>query len=629
MKLTAKLVLVILAVFGGLLAANIWILNSTIATSFERLEREHARADGRRILEALRREAEHLDPSVQDWAFWTDTYNFAEGNFDAYIQENLYPDTLRGLGVNALYVLDRQGAVLWSMLFDLDTGSELSVAELPGDRFPADHPILKRRRDDGPVHGLIKTQAGAMLIAAAPILTNERQGPPAGTMVVGRLLTSAMQDRLKHQTGLDFSIVPLDTGAVGLGEREAAGEVTEADSFAIEESGENTLIVRSLLHDLEGSPAAMVRAVVARDITQIGEETEETAILLMILVGVVMLVAMGILIRTTVVAPVGELTRHVAAIGTTGRLSEVQMRKRTDEFGLLAGEFDRMVRQLKVVRERLMEQSYYSGKAESIAGVMHNVRNALNPVNLVVWDTINALKDRRSDNLKRSIAELRSEEISEERRAKLWTFLEQSVARLDDEQRRLLADLEEITEQHRIVDAILVEHNSFSRFERLVEDVPLADVLREASQVISRRNKPRVQISLPSSPPSVHAHRILLSQVLSNLFMNAQEAIAATGRDSGEISVSWAPVEGQAGAKIRLTVADGGEGIAADNLTKIFERGYSSRTYKKGGFGLHWCANCLIGMGGRISVTSDGPGRGAAFHVELPASVSVDREAAQ
>ena len=80
---------------------------------------------------------------------------------------------------------------------------------------------------------------------------------------------------------------------------------------------------------------------------------------------------------------------------------------------------------------------------------------------------------------------------------------------------------------------------------------------------------------------------------------------------------------------VRLTVADDGDGIASDRLVQIFERGHSSRTHKKGGFGLHWCANTLTGMGGRISVSSDGPGKGATFHVFLPAAKGSVEEAAQ
>jgi sensor histidine kinase regulating citrate/malate metabolism len=53
---------------------------------------------------------------------------------------------------------------------------------------------------------------------------------------------------------------------------------------------------------------------------------------------------------------------------------------------------------------------------------------------------------------------------------------------------------------------------------------------------------------------------------------------------------------------------------------KIFQRGFSSKEGNMSGLGLHWCANAVAGMGGRIQAESDGPGHGAEFHVLLPAA---------
>lgn len=628
-KLTAKLLLAILAVFGGSLAANIWILNATVAPSFAELERDQALEDARRIVEALRREGAHLDTSVRDWAYWDDSYEFAQGNNDTYVDENLYAGTLEGLSVNALYLLDRQGTVLWRLLLDLDTGEELTASDLPSDHFAADHPILTLRPADRPFHGLMETQAGLMVISAAPILTNERQGPPAGTFILGRLLTAGIIDRLKDQTGVDFTLIPLAGDGISEADRQAVAGLTQLDPIAIEPAGDDTLIVRTLLHDLEGAPAALLRVSVPRDIARIGQETEETAVLLMILAGFLVLLTVGILARATIIAPLNELTRHVAKVGKTGKLSEMKMAKRSDEFGLLAREFDTMLRQLEGTRERLIEQSYYSGRTESAAGVMHNVRNALNPINLILWHITATLKDRNIANLKQSVAELQDDRTPAERRAKLWTFLDQSVRSLDEERRQILSDVDEIADQHRNVDAILVEHDAFNRFGRPVEQVDLADVLTEAAQVVPLGGKSSVTINWPSSMPRVMAHRILLSQILSNLFVNALEAIAATGRDRGEIWITCAREETPHGPTVEVTVTDDGEGISSDRLKMIFERGHSSRTHKMGGLGLHWCANSLAGMGGRISASSDGPGKGAAFHVCLPAATDLVREVAE
>jgi signal transduction histidine kinase len=72
--------------------------------------------------------------------------------------------------------------------------------------------------------------------------------------------------------------------------------------------------------------------------------------------------------------------------------------------------------------------------------------------------------------------------------------------------------------------------------------------------------------------------------------------------------------------RVRLSVKDGGIGIAAEDLTRLFnrfERAVSERNY--GGFGLGlWISRQIVeAMGGRIHVTSQ-PGVGSTFTVELP-----------
>jgi sensor histidine kinase regulating citrate/malate metabolism len=71
---------------------------------------------------------------------------------------------------------------------------------------------------------------------------------------------------------------------------------------------------------------------------------------------------------------------------------------------------------------------------------------------------------------------------------------------------------------------------------------------------------------------------------------------------------------------IHLEIRDNGEGIAADGMESLFRRGYSTKSEKKGGIGLHWCANSVIAMGGKIHATSPGKGQGATFHLLLPAA---------
>jgi signal transduction histidine kinase len=79
-------------------------------------------------------------------------------------------------------------------------------------------------------------------------------------------------------------------------------------------------------------------------------------------------------------------------------------------------------------------------------------------------------------------------------------------------------------------------------------------------------------------------------------------------------------------AAVQLQVTDNGEGIAPENLIRIFSHGFTTREDGHG-FGLHSCALATKGMGGILTAHSEGAGRGATFTLRLPIRATVPAEA--
>jgi signal transduction histidine kinase len=86
-----------------------------------------------------------------------------------------------------------------------------------------------------------------------------------------------------------------------------------------------------------------------------------------------------------------------------------------------------------------------------------------------------------------------------------------------------------------------------------------------------------------------------------------------SGCDGKQVTLRVASGEG----RVRVSVIDNGVGIPAENLTRIFNQGFTTR--KDGhGFGLHSGALAARELGGSLHVHSDGAGQGASFTLELP-----------
>jgi len=69
---------------------------------------------------------------------------------------------------------------------------------------------------------------------------------------------------------------------------------------------------------------------------------------------------------------------------------------------------------------------------------------------------------------------------------------------------------------------------------------------------------------------------------------------------------------------VKIAISDNGVGIPAENLTRIFNHGFTTREHGHG-FALHSGALAAKQLGGALTVQSDGPGLGATFIWNYPA----------
>jgi two-component system, NtrC family, sensor histidine kinase AtoS len=151
----------------------------------------------------------------------------------------------------------------------------------------------------------------------------------------------------------------------------------------------------------------------------------------------------------------------------------------------------------------------------------------------------------------------------------------------------------------------------FGRPPRLdLRSVRAADVVRQTIEEIGPQLPATIRVNVQrSETPPVTADPSRLSQVLVNLALNAKDAMAKTG---GTLTVGTF-VEGD---YVHFHVTDSGEGIAAENLDRIFEPLFTTK--KKGsGLGLSVVHQIVNAHGGHISVDSE-VGKGTTFDVAIP-----------
>ena len=106
-------------------------------------------------------------------------------------------------------------------------------------------------------------------------------------------------------------------------------------------------------------------------------------------------------------------------------------------------------------------------------------------------------------------------------------------------------------------------------------------------------------------------------QILVNLIGNAKQAMDGVTDQLRRMTLRMDVADVVDGRRLRISVEDEGEGIAHENMARLFVHGFT--THNQGhGFGLHSCALAAKEMGGTLTAQSEGLGKGAAFTLELP-----------
>ena len=144
-----------------------------------------------------------------------------------------------------------------------------------------------------------------------------------------------------------------------------------------------------------------------------------------------------------------------------------------------------------------------------------------------------------------------------------------------------------------------------------------APYFRETAEFAHRNKGIRMSLDLPDDLWSLRADRGQLGQVISNLIINAEQAMGSRG----ELTLR-ARNQTEGGKRfILLQVEDSGPGISPENRRRIFDP-YFTTKQEGSGLGLASCAAVISRHGGRIDVESE-PGK-TVFTVVLPASSPPD-----
>jgi signal transduction histidine kinase len=621
MSLRSKVVILLSAVMLAYAAVDHALQKTFVYGTFEALEEDGARHELERVKQAIESEIESLVRDAQVWARSPDSYQFPSlGNGAAYADN--WERRRADKQIDLLYLVDQQGGVAFGRIQD-SKHRDMTVREFPSALDPK-HPLLST----GTSKGVYMTEKGPLLFAAErlvdPVDPNEMT---RGTIIVGRFLDNELRQELMSLTMTWFDVWPIDDPSIPEVDQRIVDEAAVASTPVLEKVDDEHLSAYTAYLDFRDHPALLIRAKLDRKTSARGAWAVRYALFSTIAAGLLMMLVLLNMLQRTVLKPLAHLTEHAVEIGRSDDFTKrvgTGVKSRNDEVGILTREFDSMIEKVAESRAALVDTARAAGMSEIATGVLHNVGNVLNSVNVSATLVAQKARGAAPEDLKKVMDLLRPNAddlggfIQRDPRGKhLYPLLDSLATQLVSEQSVLLQEVSSLTSGIEHIKELVQAQQGYAGRAGVREVLSVAQLIDAAVSITESgvpSTKPiefvRELEPLPAFP--VDRHRIM--EILVNLIQNARQAVLDSSSPSGRITFRLAKLDGE---RLRIEVADDGVGIPAENLSRVFNHGF---TTKKGGhgFGLHASANAATEMKGKLTAASEGPGRGATFVLEFP-----------
>lgn len=327
------------------------------------------------------------------------------------------------------------------------------------------------------------------------------------------------------------------------------------------------------------------------------------------------------------------IIRHRAqsALVEANNTLERRVIERTKELQEQVAAKERAHAALAAAQQRLVDLSRQAGMAEVATGVLHNVGNVLNSVNVATTLVLEKVQQSRIlklasvvDLLQQHRSDVGGYLQSDEKGKHIVPYLVKLSDHMIKERDGMLVELVNLSRHVGHIKEIVAAQQGYASTAGFVQQVSIRKLMEDALALSidgMDRHGINVRLETPDLPEILtDKHKVL--QIVLNLLRNAKDATKASGKEKKEIRL-WAEQQGD--STLRISVADNGVGMRREDLQRVFQHGFTTKAGGHG-FGLHSGALGAKDLGGTLSVHSDGPGQGATFTLELPMRTGLKRE---
>jgi signal transduction histidine kinase len=565
------------------ISASVW---STMRTSFEGANQERANAVAAQFRSEFQRRGDEVVRNVEAAAASETVQRIALEINRGASDSSGYVSEARNLAsqqhLDFLELVDHQGTILSSAQWQAKFG--YPEAAIPSAIGSAGAFLKREELPNGSSLGLFAVRAVRVGEQPLYVIGGERLDQdflstldiPAGTRV---LLYQNLDTAWNPKSLLDLNgpaagadkIAPLVEQVRHRGQEARSvirwtADAADAESFhAMPLTGPNQQLMGVLLVGSSRRPLAELQRQVISAAMLVGG------------VGILVAVMTSIWFAARVTKPVVSLAEAARRVAAGDLYAKVEVES-SDELGELAASFNRMTEDLLQQKERTLQAERVAAWRELARRLAHELKNPLFPLQVTVENLVRA-KDKAPELFEEVFREGTSTLLAEVNNLKTIIGRFSEFAKMPQPQRKP-------TQLNEVVGSVLRVFHA-----QLQEKSPIT-----------------VCTELEAELPMISADPDLLHRALSNLVLNAIDALP----QGGKITVRTQ----SAGDRVELSVSDTGLGLTQEECARLFTPYYTTKQHGTG-LGLAIVQSVVSDHGGKISVESTQE-KGTTFRIELP-----------
>jgi len=339
-----------------------------LSARFATVERNDARKNVQRAIDALNANIGNLAVKVADWAQWDDTYRYVEDVNARYAKSNLTEQALSSLKLNYMAIVNISGRIVFSFAYDPVQAKKIPLPEGIADHVKKGALLLNHTDPQGLTAGIALLKQGPMMFASRPIVTSDLKGPIRGAVVFGQFLNDTAVKNLALLTHLDIEVKLPSDSTLPAPYRQAQSRLAATDSPYVDCANVDSIFGYALIKDIYHKPALLTRISIPREIhkqglltlSEVRAQGRKTLLTLMIGVttaGVALGAVILLILELSVLSRLKRLSVHAGRIAESKDFTARVGVEGNDELTTVGVSMNRMLNSLSQTHHELQQRT--------------------------------------------------------------------------------------------------------------------------------------------------------------------------------------------------------------------------------------------------------------------------------